>query len=76
MAQSERAIEGTLDAKGAAAEDMGVNHRGAYILVAEELLDGSDVGARLEQVGGERVPQGMSRATRSRPPFPSRMMIC
>jgi hypothetical protein len=61
MAESERAIQETLVAEGAAAEDVGVYHGCAYILVAEELLDDSDVGARLEEVGGDRVPQRMGR---------------
>ena len=49
------AVEGAADAGGAAVEDVGVDHGGRDILVAQELLDGADVVAVLEQVGGEAV---------------------
>jgi hypothetical protein len=39
---------------------VGVDHRGAEVFVAQELLDGSDVVAGFEQVGRERVPEGMA----------------
>lgn len=45
-------------------EDAGVDHRRAYVVVTEKLLDGADVVAVLQQVGGERVtgsPQDASR---------------
>jgi hypothetical protein len=35
---------------------MRVDHRGGHVLVAEQLLDGSDVAAVLEEVGREGVP--------------------
>ena len=38
---------------------MGANHRGAHVLVAQELLDGADVMARFEQVGGEGTAEGV-----------------
>jgi hypothetical protein len=38
---------------GAAVEDVGIDHRGGDVLVAEQLLDGSDVVAVLKEVGGE-----------------------
>ena len=47
------------DAQRAAPKDVGVDHRGADVLVAEELLDGSDVEACLEKVGGERMAEGV-----------------
>ena len=40
---------------------MGVNHGGGHIAVAQQLLHGADVGARLQQVGGEAVAQGVDR---------------
>ena len=40
---------------------MSVDHRRADIAVPQELLDRSNVGAVLEQMGGERVPQGVAR---------------
>ncbi len=44
-------------------QDMGVDHRGAHILVPQELLDGPDVVAIFEQMGREGVT---NRATGSR----------
>jgi hypothetical protein len=38
---------------------VGVDHRGLDA-VAEQLLDGADVVAELEQMGGERVAQGVA----------------
>ncbi len=38
---------------------MGVDHGRADVGVAEQLLHGADVGAGLEQVGGERMAQGV-----------------
>src|SRR2546421_6834535 len=47
-----------------------VGLRRAYARVPEELLDGTQIGSALEQVGGEGVPQRVRRDTRSgrRPP--------
>ena len=50
-----------LHAEGAAAGEVGVDHRGAHVLVAEEGLDGADVVAGLEQVGREAVAEGVRR---------------
>ena len=52
-------IEWAADAGGAAVEDVGVDHGGGDVLVAEQLLDGADVVAVLEQVGGEAVAEGV-----------------
>jgi len=41
----------------AALQNVGVDHRRRDVLMAEQLLDGSDVAARLKQVCRERVPQ-------------------
>lgn len=43
----------------AALEDMGVEHRGVHVLVAEEFLDGADVVASRQEVGGEGVAEGV-----------------
>jgi hypothetical protein len=40
-----------------AIEHMGVDHRRRHLGVAQELLHGADVVARLEQMGGEGMPQ-------------------
>ena len=55
-----QAVGGAADAEGALGEDVGVDHGGAELAVAEELLDGSDVGPVLEEVGGEGVPQAVA----------------
>ena len=39
--------------------DVGVYLRGAYVFVAEHALDDAQVGAALEQVGGEGVAKGV-----------------
>src|SRR5690606_18733115 len=54
-------IQRTEHASGAPVEDMGVDLRGADILVSQQLLDRAQVGAGLEQVGGEAVTQRMRR---------------
>ena len=38
---------------------MGVDHGRGQIAVSEQLLNGADVGAALEQVGGEGMAKGM-----------------
>ena len=46
-------IEGTADTPGASVEDVGVDHRGADIFVAQQFLDCADVVAVIEEMGGE-----------------------
>jgi hypothetical protein len=64
------AVGGAEDAGGAAVEDVGVDHGGGDVAVAEELLDGADVGAVLQQVGGEGVAEGVAGG------WPSRTARC
>jgi len=59
----EHAVGGARDASRAAVEDVGVDHRGAHVLVTEQLLNGADVAPVLEQMGGE----GMTEAVRGGP---------
>lgn len=47
------AVGGAQDAGRAPVEDVGVDHGGGHVAVAEELLDGADVIAAFEQVCGE-----------------------
>ena len=47
---------GALDAVAVAIENVGVDHGGLELGVAEELLDGSDVVAGEEEMGGEGMP--------------------
>ena len=53
-------VEWAAHGHAAALEDVGVDHGGLDILVAEQVLDGADVVAVLEQVGGEGVAQGVA----------------
>ena len=48
-------------ASAAAVEDMGVDHGGLEVAVTEQLLNGADVVAVGEQVGGEAVAEAMER---------------
>lgn len=41
-------------------DDVGVDHGGSDVGVTEEHLDGSDVGAGLEEVGREGMPEGVA----------------
>lgn len=41
-------------------EDVGVDHGGFEIFVAEEFLDGANVVARFKEVGGETVAEGVA----------------
>lgn len=50
-----QAVEGAGDAGPAGTDDVGVDHRGADVAMAEEGLDRADVAAGFEEVGGERV---------------------
>src|SRR5512141_910545 len=48
-------VERADDSERAAVDDVRVDHGGPDVLVAEECLDGPDVGARFEEVGREAV---------------------
>ena len=50
----------TDDAVAAAVEDVSVDHGGADILVAQQLLHGPDVVAVFQQVGCKAVPESMA----------------
>ena len=52
-------VEGTADATGAPIEHVGVDHRRADVIVAEQFLDGADVVAVFEQVCGEGMTESM-----------------
>ena len=54
------AVGGAQDAGGAAVQHVGVDHGGGHVAVSEQLLDGADVGAVFQQVGG--VPPPSPRA--------------
>ena len=42
------------------AEDVGIDHGRFDIFMAEELLDGADIVAGDQQMGGEAVPEGVA----------------
>ncbi len=46
-------VQGTWNALAALLKDMGVDHGRGKIVVPEQLLNGADVGATLEQVSGK-----------------------
>lgn len=48
-----------MDVERAAVEDVGVDHRRTDVFVAEEDLDGSDVGSVFEEMGCEGVTKGV-----------------
>lgn len=54
-------VEGAAHGEGASVEDVGVDHCGGDVAVAQELLDGADVVARFEQVRSEAVAKGVAR---------------
>lgn len=49
-------IQRAADATPTAIQDMGVDHGGRHIAVAQQFLDGPNVIAGLQEVCGERVP--------------------
>ena len=53
------AVEGAADAPRAAIQDVGVDHRRGHVCVAEQLLDGADVVAVFEQMGGKGMAESM-----------------
>ena len=55
-----RSVGRTPNTRGAAIEDMRVDHRGGDVPVPEQILDRADVIAVFQEMGGERVPEGMA----------------
>lgn len=56
----EHPVDGTPDGSGATIEDMRVDHRRGDIAVSEQLLYGADVITVLQEVRGERTPEGVA----------------
>ena len=52
-------VQGTPDSHATAIQDVGVDHGGLHVLVAEQLLDSADVVAAFEEMGGKAVAEGM-----------------
>ena len=59
MGVGSEAIDGALDSQRSPVEDMGVDHGGPHVAVSQQDLDGSDVRAVLQEVGRERVSEGV-----------------
>lgn len=53
-------IEGAFDAGGAESADVGVDHGGGDVGVAEQFLDGAEILTGFEEVGGEAMSEGMA----------------
>ena len=53
-------VQGTFYTHRALSHDMSVEHRRSHIGVTEQFLDGANIGARLEQVGGKAMTKGMT----------------
>lgn len=53
-------VERATNGEGAAVEDVGVDHCRGDVAVAEELLNGADVVAGIEEVGGKAVAEGVA----------------
>ena len=55
-----REVERAPHAEGAGVEDVGVDHGRRHVPVSEKLLDGADVVAALQKMGGEGMAQGVA----------------
>ena len=53
-------IQRAFDRQSAALEDVGVDHGGADILVAEQFLNGADIVPVLEKMRGEGMAKGVA----------------
>ncbi len=56
-------VQRTANARRPTVEHMGIEHRRFDIAMAQQLLDGSNVIAAFEQVGGERMAERMARGS-------------
>lgn len=57
--RASQVVQGAFDPLQVVVGHLGVEQGGLDVLVAQELLDEADVGARLQEVGGIRVPQAV-----------------
>jgi hypothetical protein len=53
-------IERTADAQSSAVEDVGIDHGGIDVGMAEKFLDGADIVTGFQQMGGEGMAQGVA----------------
>ena len=54
-----RSIERAANGHGTAIEDVGVDHGGLDVFMAEQFLDCSNIVPILQQMGGKAVPEGV-----------------
>ena len=59
--RNDQVVQRAEDAAIGKLEHMGIDHRRAHVAVSEQLLNGSYVGAPLEQMGREGMPQRVHR---------------
>ncbi len=53
-------IERTAHAEAGFIQNMGIDHGGGEVFMAEQFLDGADIVAVLEQMGGEAMAKGVA----------------
>ncbi len=53
-------VDGAAHAEAGTVTDVGVNHGSGDVFVAEELLDGANIVAVLEQMGSKTVPESVA----------------
>ncbi len=66
---SARLIQRRVDGQTATLKDMGVDHGGTHVFVAEEFLNSSNIVTILQQMRGEAVAQGMTADPFGNPGF-------
>jgi len=52
-------VEGAFDGGGASIENVGVDHGGFNVFVTKQFLDGADIVAIFQEVGGEGVSENV-----------------
>lgn len=63
ICRGRESIGGSPDGETSAVEDVGVDHRRPHVVVTQELLNGADVIANLQQVRGKGVSQRVAGGT-------------
>src|SRR5439155_10347598 len=63
----QRLIERTTDMDSRPVQDMGIDHRGSYVFMAEQLLHCTNIIAVLKQMRGETVPKSVAACRLSNP---------
>ena len=53
-------VQRAVDGQAAALDDVGVDHGGGDIFVAQQFLDGPNIITGFKEVGGKRVTQGVA----------------